>query len=55
MIAALLLLVMIVDCALTGWLFATVKGLKLSVTRTAKLVKRICAEDSSPDEGVEDE
>lgn len=47
MIALFLLLVVIADTAITGYLLATVKGLKRSVTHNARLIKAICEEDES--------
>lgn len=47
MVAFFLLLVVILDTALTGYLLATVKGLKKSVTHNARLIREICEEDKS--------
>lgn len=58
MVAAVLLLVVIADTALTGWLLATVKGIKKVSARNASLIKRICEEDgngrSDADSDVDD-
>lgn len=47
MVAALLLLIVIVDTAATAWLLATVRGVKRVCSRNATLIKRLCEEESS--------
>lgn len=58
MIALMLLLVVIADTAITGYLLATIKGLKRSIAHNARLIKSICEEDESlgrePDADVDD-